>query len=147
MICTNSYLCTISFDSSGYSTTLFLHRTPFELVRSVLGRAYIQAREPLLGAWCFRGLSLELHRPKGRGDLRARRYAPWEPTTLPPSRLHSGYVGPHNSQLNRSYPVNALMIFFLSRIYLLKSVSCNSALLSKPLRCLPLIYLWTRGII
>ena len=26
-------------------------------------------------------------------------------------------------------------------------VSCNSALLSKPLRCLPLIYLWTRGII
>ena len=33
------------------------------------------------------------------------------------------------------------------RIYLLKSVSCNSALLSKPLRCLRSIYLWTRVII
>ena len=33
------------------------------------------------------------------------------------------------------------------RIYLLKSVSCNSALLSNPLRCLPSIYLWTRVII
>ena len=33
------------------------------------------------------------------------------------------------------------------RIYLLKSVSCNSALLSNPLRCLPSIYLWKRVII
>ena len=33
------------------------------------------------------------------------------------------------------------------RINLLKCVSCNSALLSKPLRCLPSIYLWTRVII
>ena len=33
------------------------------------------------------------------------------------------------------------------RIYFLKSVSCNSALLSNPLRCLPSIYLWTRVII
>ena len=32
------------------------------------------------------------------------------------------------------------------RIYLLKSVSCNSELLSSPLRCLPSIYLWTRVI-
>ena len=33
------------------------------------------------------------------------------------------------------------------RIYLLKSVSRISALLSNPLRCLPSIYLWTRVII
>ena len=33
------------------------------------------------------------------------------------------------------------------RIYFLKSVSCNSALVSNTLRCLPSIYLWTRVII
>ena len=33
------------------------------------------------------------------------------------------------------------------QIYLRKSVSCNSDLLSNPLRCLPSIYLWTRVII
>ena len=37
--------------------------------------------------------------------------------------------------------------FKVIQTYLLKSVSCNSALLSKPLRWLPSIYLWMRVII
>jgi len=52
------------FVSSEYSqpfscTELLLNQA----VRSVLGRADIQAREPLPRAWCCRGLALDMPRP------------------------------------------------------------------------------------
>ena len=104
-----------------------------------------QSLSPVLGegqrniritTWDFPGGAVVKNPPSNAGDTGS---IPGRGTKIPHAAVQLSPCAATTEPTRSGTPA--------SYLDLLKSVSCNSALLSQPLRCLPLIYLWTRGII